>query len=410
MKRATFIHALTAVLFTFFVITDVSAQVRFAGNENGLSVNGEIIDSSGMPESLYDIVMEHMLIPQSRGFSVYESDGSFPMRVKINDVTYEIWGDRIVESCETRNASHEIQIRPDMVEIGPVGPSSKASGRQIEPSFLVNSFKGDGQQVELIVNYGIPVEFAYDRSDGMIARKANVRTFLFTDQREIILVERTRNFDYSANQRMVFPDQHLWVDTQQMQVSSDVHGLSMKFETDSGKTVAIQRQEVTLPDYDQSGVILSDIMLAYSVEQTENGIPLSEDEILRKDLSILPAPRNVYLTEWPTYLYFEVYGLTLNARGKTDYDIEIKLEPEDTSRGIRRLFGGIFRRNKDREGVSVSYRASGSQSEESLYQILDVSDQKTGPYVLTLVVRDNETGEESKRTRSLFLERLLCSE
>ncbi len=411
MKRATFIHALTAVLFAFFVITDVSAQIRFAGNKNGLSVNGKIIDSSGMPESLYDIVMEHMLIQQSSlGFSVYESDGSFPMRVKINDVTYEIWGDRIVESCETRSASHEIQILPDIVEAGPVGPSSKASSRQIEPSFLVNSFKGDGQQVELIVSYGIPVEFAYDRSDKMIARKANVRTFLFTDQREIILVERTRNFDYSANQGMVFSDQHLWVDTQQMQVSSDVHGLSMKFETDSGKTVAIQRQEVTLPDYDQSGVILSDIMLAYSVEQTENGIPLSEDEILRKDLSILPAPRNVYLTEWPTYLYFEVYGLTLNTRGKTDYDIEIKLEPEDTSRGIRRLFGGVFRRNRDREGVSVSYRASGSQSEESLYQILDVGDQKTGPYVLTLVVRDNETGEESKRTRSLFLERLPCSE
>lgn len=271
---------------------------------------------------------------------------------------------------------------------------------------MVNSFKGEGQQVELIVNYGIPVEFAYDRSDEMTAKTANVRTFLFTDQREIILVERTRNFDYSTNKGMVFPDQHLWVDTQQMQVSSDVRGLSMKFETDSGNTVAIQRQEVTLPDYDQSGVILSDIMLAYSVEQTENGIPLSENEILRKDLSILPAPRNVYLTEWPIYLYFEVYGLTLDAQEKTDYDIEITLEPEQTSRGIRRL----FRRKKDREGVSVSYRGSGLESEESLYQILDISDQKTGSYALTLVARDNETGEESKRTQSLFLERLLCSE
>ena len=121
---------------------------------------------------------------------------------------------------------------------------------------------------------------------------------------------------------------------------------------------------------------------------------------------LLPAPRNVYLTEWPIYLYFEIYGLTLDAREKTDYDVEIKLEPEDTSRGIRRL----FRRNRGREGVSVSYRESGSQSEESLYQILDISDQKTGPYTLTLVVRDNETGEESSRTQSLFLERSPCNE
>ncbi len=403
MKRATLTHALTAVLFAFLVITDVSAQIRFAGNENGLSVNGNIIDSSGIPEGLYDLVTEQML--PTGAFSVYDSDGSFPMRVKINDVTYEIWGDRIVESCRSRNANFKIQIRPDFVEIGPER-SSKASGRQIEPSFLVNSFKGEGQQVELIVNYGIPVEFTDYRSDAMTAKTANVRTFLFTNQREIILVERTRNFDYSTNQPTVFPDQYLWVDTQQMQVSPNVHGLSMKFETDTGKTVAIQRQEVTLPDYDQGGVLLSDIMLAYSVEQTEDGIPLSENEILRKDLSILPAPRNVYLTEWPIYLYFEVYGLTADAQGKTDYDIEIKLEAENTRRGFRRL----FKRNRDKEGVSVSYSRSGSQSEESLYQILDISDQKTGPYALTLVARDNETGEESKRTRSLYLEKLHCSE
>ena len=362
-KRATFTHALTAVLFAVILITDVSAQIRFVGHENGFSVNGKIIDSSRIPESLHDIVTEHMRMPpQWHGFSVSDSEGSFPMRVKINDVTYEIWGDRIVESCKTRNTSREIQIRPGIVEIRRVGRSSKASGRQIEPSFLVNSFKGEGQQADLVVNYGIPVEFTDVRSDEMTAKTANVRTFLFTDQREIILVERTRNFDYSTNPPTVFPDQHLWVDTQQMQVSPDVRGLSMKFETDTGKTVAIQRQEVTLPDYDQGGVLLSDIMLAYSVEQTEDGIPLSENEILRKDLSILPAPRNVYLTEWPIYLYFEVYGLTLDARGETDYDIEIKLEPENTRRGFRRL----FKRNRDKEGVSVSYRRSGSQSEESL--------------------------------------------
>ena len=39
--------------------------------------------------------------------------------------------------------------------------------------------------------------------------------------REIHLVERTRHFDHSTNQVKAFPDQDLWVDTQQMQVPSD---------------------------------------------------------------------------------------------------------------------------------------------------------------------------------------------
>ncbi len=410
MKRATFVHAFTAVLFAFFWAAGVSAQIRFAGDENGLSVNGKIIDSSGIPESLYGTVMEHMehmSIRQPRVFSFYDPDGSFPMRVKINDVTYEIWADRIIESCETGNVRAQIGIGRDSVTVVPTRPRRKASGPQIEPSFLVNSFKGDGQQVELIANYGIPLESIYDHSGETMEVSADVRTFLVDDRGEA-LAEFTQNINgLATNQVVAFPDRHLWVDTQQMQMPSGAYEL-LVVQTVIGRDRAIVAldQEITVPDYNQTGVILSDIMLAYSVEQTENGIPLNENEIIRKDLSILPAPRNVYLTEWPIYLYFEIYGLTLNAQGKTDYDVEIKLEPEDTSRGVRRL----FRRNRGGEGVSVSYRESGSQSEESLYQILDINDQKTGPYTLTLVVRDNETGEESSRTQSLFLERSPCSE
>ena len=410
MKRTTFIHALTAVLFAFFGAAGVSAQIRLAGDEDGLSVNGKIIDSSNIPESLFDTVMEHMErapIGQPRLFSFYDPDGSFPMQVKINDVTYGIWADRIIESCETGNVRAEIGIGQDFVMVKPIRPRRKASVRYIEPSFLVNLFKGDGQQVELIANYGIPLESIYDHSGETIEINADVRTFLVDDQGKA-LAEFTRNINGLATDQVVaFPDRQLWVDTQQMQMPSGAHEL-LVVQTVIGRdrtTVALD-QEITVPDYDQSGVILSDIMLAYSVEYTENGIPLRENEIIRKDLSILPAPRNVYLTEWPIYLYFEIYGLTLNAQEKTNYDVEIKLEPEDTSRGIRRL----FKRNRGREGVSVSYRESGSQSEESLYQILDINDQKTGPHMLTLVVRDNETGGESMRTQRLFLERSPCNE
>ncbi len=309
------------------------------------------------------------------------------------------------EEMATRVNSFEndyIRITKEIIRKTPQKYEYEAPGRQIELPFLVSSFKGDGQQTELFVNYGIPLESTYDRSTEMIEVNASAGTFLINDRREV-LVERTRNiYGLPTNQVMSFAEQHLWIDTQQMQVPSGTHELSVEFETASGQTVAVQRREIMVPNYDQTGVILSDIMLAYSVEQTENGAPLSAAEIVRRDLSILPAPWSVYSTEWPIYLYFEIYGLALNAQGSTDYDIEITLEPKNTDRGIRRIVGGIFGRNK--EGVSVSYKGSGSRSEESLYQILDASDQETGLYTLTLVVRDNETGEESERTQDLFLE------
>ena len=397
-------HAIFAALLAFYATADVSAQVLFAGDNNGLSVNGKRIDADNLHESLLNVV--EILSTTGRRFHV-AADGAFPMRAKINGATYEIWRDRIVESCDGGNANHVIQIRPDAsLTVGPARRSKKPSGHQVDTPLLVNSFKGDKQQTDLFVNYGVLLEHIYSRGGGLTVENANISTVLINDQGDT-LVERTRNFDYSTNQVRVFPDQDLWVDTQQMQVSSDASDLMVVQKT-GGKTVDVRRREIKLPRYDQAGLRISDVMLAYSVEQTENGVRTRANEIVRKGFSILPAARNVYSTEWPIYLYFEVYGLALNARGKTDYDVEITLKPKDADHRNRRW----FRRKRGREGVSVSYKGNSSEPEESLYQILDVSDQKTGLYTLTVVIRDNEMGEESERIQDLFLQRwgLSCIE
>ena len=476
MRRTNITYTSTAVLLALIITVDVSAQIRFAGDNNGLSVNGKIIDTGNLHESLFNIAEILSATSDSFGFQVF-ADGAFPMRAKINGSSYEIWRDRIIESCETSNADHEVQVhlRPDpLVMIGTRGKPRKlgtlvkfqirrdpqlqpislmsawikhgeenAFSHQVETSFLVYSFKGDGQQTDLLINYGvgwIPIndqgetlvkrtqnydtlkgdgqqpdvsvnygvrlEPMYNRSDGMAVENANISTFLTNDQGDT-LVERTRHFDYSTNQVKAFPDKYLWVDTQQMQVSSDAHDLIVIQKAD-GQTTDLRRKEIKVPGYDQAGLRMSDVVLAYSVEQTESGISPSASEIVRKGFSILPAARNVYSTEWPIYLYFEVYGLALNARGRTDYDVEITLEPKNADYRVR----GLFRWKRDREGVSVSYRGNGSEPEESLYQILDVSDQKSGLYTLSVSVRDNETGEKSERVQDIFLQRwaLSCSE
>ena len=70
----------------------------------------------------------------------------------------------------------------------------------------------------------------------------------------------------------VFPDQDIWVDTQQMQVSSDEHDLMVVQRAD-GQTTDMWHRYFKVPDYGQAGLMLSDIMPAYSIEQTENGVP-----------------------------------------------------------------------------------------------------------------------------------------
>ena len=204
MRRTTITYTSTAVLLALIITVDVSAQIRFAGDNNGLSVNGKTIDTGNLHESLSNVTEILSATSDSFGFQVF-ADGVLPMRAKINGSSYEIWRDRIIESCESSNADHEVEIhiRPDpLVMIGtrrkprklgtlvqfqirrdPPVPRSQnmsawirhheeedAFSHQVETSLLVYSFKGDGQQTDLLVNYGVGWIPINDQGDTLVER------------------------------------------------------------------------------------------------------------------------------------------------------------------------------------------------------------------------------------------------
>ena len=273
MRRKAFTYALTAVLFALFLTAAVSAQIRFAGNKNGLEVNGKIVDTGNLNESLLDVVEILRTQSGNDSFAAYTT-GGFPMRARINGVVYEVWRDRIVESCDTLKANHEIQVG-----LQPSDTSQrhqiliKGHLRHLDPNWGYHCWSAHLRETRSKRIFLLITELLWipsmDRSDGMTADNSIISTFVINDKGDT-LVERTRNFNYS-NMVKVFPDQDLWVDTQQMQVSSDEHDLMVVQRAD-GQTTDMWHRYFKVPDYGQAGLMLSDIMPAYSVEQTENGI------------------------------------------------------------------------------------------------------------------------------------------
>ena len=293
-----------------------------------------------------------------------------------------------------------VSLTKEVIADTPSRYEYEAPGRQIEIPFLVTAFRGEEAQTDLYVHYGIPLN-EYDRDKEYVEITANTGTFLIGEQRDILVERRRTIYGLPINQVVYFQDQELWVDSQVMQSPPGSHELSVEFATASGLTVAVQRRDVEVPNFTTDDLALSDIMLAYRVEETDDGQPLTPNEIARKGLSIQPAPWSVYSTDWPIYLYFEVYNLSLNEDGVSDYDVEMTLTPLDTRRGVARIVGNILGRQ---QGVSVSYEGAGTVQDEHLYQILDASRQETGLYTLTLTVVDNVTGRRVEREQDLFLE------
>lgn len=276
----------------------------------------------------------------------------------------------------------------------------EAPGRQIELPYLVSAFRGEGGKADVYVNYGIPI--AQDGADQQtIGVTANIGAFLISDQRDILVEERRTIYGLRGTQVRSFEEANIWIDTQRMQAPAGAHQVSMEFETAGGGTVAVQRRDVEVPDFAGDEFHVSDVMLAYHVEDALDESGSAEGEIVRRGLSISPAPWSVFSGDQPIYLYFEVYNLTPGSDGATDYQMEAVLSRKDDAKGVTKLVKNLF---GGTDGVSVSLPGSGTATDEAHYLILDAANQETGLYTLTLRVRDNISGNTKERTQDLFLE------
>ena len=275
-----------------------------------------------------------------------------------------------------------------------------APGRQIELPYLVNAFRSEDGRADLYVHYGIPISQEGADTE-TINITANVGAFLISDKRDLLVERRRTVYGLKSEQVRTFKEASLWVDTQQMEAPAGSHQVSMEFETASGSTVAVQRREVDVPDFSTENLQLSDVMLAYGVEEAYGEESAEGSGIIRRGLSIDPAPWSVFAAEQPVYLYFEIYNLEKGSDGRTNYEMEARLTPKGDDKGVGGFIKNLLGRT---EGVSVGLPGTGTANDEGHYLILDPSNQATGLYTLTLRVRDEVTGKTVEREKELFLE------
>ena len=276
----------------------------------------------------------------------------------------------------------------------------EAPGRQVQLPYLTTAFRGDDGRTDLYVHYGVPVTAPDDEAalQGLTVRTG---TFLVGEDRELLVERRRTLYGLNPQQVVRFKETALWVDTQRMPTAPGAHELSVEFETVSGQTMAVQRRAVDVPAFETGRLSLSDLLLAYRVEDVpEAGVPLGE--IARRGYAIQPAPWAVFSTEQPVYLYFEVYGLQL-AGDRSGYDVEAQLVPKDQRGRLAKVFGSVFGGGPG-SGVSVEFPVAASSEDDGQYVILDAKALETGLYTLRLRVRDQATGKVVDSEQELYLE------
>lgn len=278
----------------------------------------------------------------------------------------------------------------------------KAPGRQVQLPYRVTAFKGDGGQTDIYVNYGIPVAESATPSEG-VQEDVNVTVktgaFLIGPERDLLVERRRTVYGLRGAQIVPFQQTRLWTSTEPMTATpANGYEVSLEFETASGLTSAVQRRAVDVPDFSGEGLRLSDVLLAYFVEEADRPEP---GRVFRDGVSIQPAPWGVFTAGDPVYLYIEAYGLGLQD-GQSSYEVEASLRPKDTARGLRRIARRIF--GGGGAAVSSAFEAQGSSPDDAVYLFLDATGQEPGLYTLTVTVRDTVTGATADRETDLLLE------
>ena len=266
-------------------------------------------------------------------------------------------------------------------------------GRPIRLPYRVAAFKGDAG-ADLYLGYGIPVAAV----EGDVGLTVSTAAALVGPQRDVLAERRRTLYGLRQAQIVDFDETRLWTGVERLAAGPGPHEVQLEFEAAAGTVSASQRQRIDVPDFSGDRLVLSDLLMAYAVDEADEPVP---GRVFRDGLAIQPAPWGVYAVDDAIHVYFEVYNLALDG-GRSDFEVEARLVPKDTSTGLSRLARRLLG-SRDR-GVSTAAQAQGNRADDSQALILDASGQEPGLYTLTVVVRDRASGATAERETDLLLE------
>ncbi len=273
-------------------------------------------------------------------------------------------------------------------------------GRAVGLPYRVTAFRSDGGQTDLYVHYGIPIADAFDpETEALVDLPVRTGAFLISDERDLLVERRRTLYGLRSDQVVRFEGAQLWTDTQAMRAAPGRYTVSLEFEVIGGAASGTQRREIAVPDF-SGGLALSDLMLAYAVEETDQAT--RSGWVVRDGVAIRPAPWGVFARAQPLYLYFEAYGLGTE-NGRSDYEVEARLVPKDDAGAVERLVRGVLGRGR-RRGVATEFAAPGAGPDDQQYLLLDAAGQEPGLHTLTLRLRDRISGRTAERETDLMLE------
>ncbi len=292
-------------------------------------------------------------------------------------------------------------IAKDNIDEKPEGYDYEAGGKRVSFPYLANTFKGESGKADVYVPYAVPVETSALKLEQTLTLHAGA--FLLSSTDGIVNENHRRVEKVKTKDITMFKEASVWIDALQLEAVPGSYDLSVEFETKSGKGKGFDRSSLEIPDFSATELQLSDLMLAYNIEEALPDEDVAPGMFERNGFIIQAAPWGVFNKAQPLYLYFEAYNLGQDENREATYEVEAVLLAYENQKGLTKLLKRAFRR-KPNTGVSVRFTNTTTSPDDGQYFILDTTQQPPGTYMVVMRVTDTISKKTVEAQRIILLE------
>jgi hypothetical protein len=171
--------------------------------------------------------------------------------------------------------------------------------------------------------------------------------------------------------------------------------LALQIDDRESGAVGIWKGQVDVRDFAEGALELSDVVLAAQV--TTGG---DNTRFNRNGHTVLPLPSRTFLRGQSLFLYYEVYDLSVDEVGGSEFRVDYTVRSTALDRGaVRRLFravGGLIGVSEEAEAITLSFERRGSAVS------FDTQELAPGTYTLDVTLTDRHASDRSVHQSRTF--------
>jgi GWxTD domain-containing protein len=280
----------------------------------------------------------------------------------------------------------------------------KFEGPKIDIPYNIVQFRNDKYNyTDVYVNYALDAADSLKNGNTYYYEHEWGLFFFDTVFNEIVKNKGTVKEINSDRKINITRGKNILVNSLNMSIYPEPGNLAFEFERTIDKGVSTNHFEFNPRKFKLNNPDISDVVLASELKHgTLNSLPLK-----RQNISMLPNPVNIFSSGKTIYVYYELYNLSLDKNGFTNFEQKLMLKKKRQVTGISSTINSMLSvvgLGKQKEEVTIFTKYQTPEKDPQVNFQLDMHNYLPGEYVLTLFVTDIITGKEISKDVSLVLQ------